>query len=154
AMGLNAKGASVQVIDADAFKKLAEPTDEEVVALLKAGESETYAKVHGPSRYRFGSQSPSRTIHSEDFSGVKLNSVNLDDTIFHDCRFVRAELSHVHIGTASDCDFSKTTVDSNTFGDVRNCQFSGSTLNHSRFQGDFSGADFTSAVLDGAILGS
>src|SRR5690242_15784645 len=54
AVSLNAKGASIQVIDADAFKKLVEPTEDEVVALLLAGESELLAKVYSA----FGRRNP------------------------------------------------------------------------------------------------
>ena len=96
AMSLNAKGASIQVIDADAFKKLVEPTDEEIIALLKAGDSQTYAKIYEPSFYHHhGAPPPKRVIQSEDLSGVKLANVTLDDTCFNHCRFVGAELNQV-----------------------------------------------------------
>ena len=40
ATSLNAKGAAIQVIDADAFRQLVKPTEEELTALLKDGDAE------------------------------------------------------------------------------------------------------------------
>ena len=64
AAALNGLGATIQVIDAHAFRKLAEPTEEEVLELLRAGESEMYAKVRGPVLYLRG-HSPKCTYRLE-----------------------------------------------------------------------------------------
>jgi uncharacterized protein YjbI with pentapeptide repeats len=152
AASLNAKGASIQVIDADAFRALAEPTDEEIVALLKAGESERYAKIRGPMYYRLGSQTPTRTFHSEDFGGANLENTNLDDISLSGCRFVGANFTQVRIVAASDCDFSKIKADSSLFGDVRRCRFKEAQLSSAQFEGDFSDADFTGAVIKKTIF--
>src|SRR5262249_22915359 len=152
AMSLNAKGASIQVIDADAFKTLVEPTDEEIVALLKAGESETYTKTRGPRHYYVTAQPPTRTIASEDFGAAHLEKVDLDGIAFDTCRFVGAELSHVRFGTAIDCDFSRVKGEFSRFGGVPKCRFKEATLNSSQFEGNFSEADFSNATLEQATF--
>jgi uncharacterized protein YjbI with pentapeptide repeats len=149
AMSFNAKGASIQVIDEEAFKKLAEPTDEEVVALLRSGDVETHAKIRG-SRYHYHSslQPSIRTVASEDFAAIKLENAALGDIAFSACRFVGAELNQVRFVKATDCEFSKAKGDGCHFGDVAKSRFRDATLIQSAFQGDLSEADFTGATLD------
>jgi uncharacterized protein YjbI with pentapeptide repeats len=148
AMTLNGKGATIQVIDADAFKNLAEPTDDEILALLRAGESETYGKIHRSSRYHSGTQTPKYTFHSEDLSTVTFKNAQLDEIHFEGCKFVGANFEQVTVPAATDCDFSKAVAVSSGFGDAPKCRFNKATLNGCHFAGDFSDADFTSAVLD------
>jgi uncharacterized protein YjbI with pentapeptide repeats len=159
ALSLNAKGATIQVIDVDAFKALAEPTAEEVLELLRSGESETYTKIHGRAYYVGAASSPKYTFHSEDLDGVNLEHVNLRDIRFDSCGFVGAKLNQVQMGTADDCDFSKATIEASRFGDARRCKFTKAALAGSHFEGDFSGVDFTGAALgmtwfsDGSYIG-
>src|SRR5690349_11049665 len=47
AMSLNAKGASIHVIDADAFRKLVEPSEQEILAMLRGGKSDALAEIYG-----------------------------------------------------------------------------------------------------------
>lgn len=152
AAALTAKGAAIQVIDADAFKKLAEPTDEEIIALLRGGASDLYSKIYGMSYVYARVQTPTRIFHGEDLSGATVKSAVLVDTQFCDCNFVGAELDHVHIGSVADCDFSKVKGDSVHFGDVPRSRFVKCVLNEARFEGDFSNADFSGAALEGALF--
>ncbi|HEX3600464.1 MAG TPA: pentapeptide repeat-containing protein [Lacipirellulaceae bacterium] len=150
ALALNGKGASIQVIDTDQFRKLAEPTEKEILALIRAGESETYAKIRGPSHGYLRGSSPKHTFHTEDLNAVKLQNAALRDIHFCGCSFVGAELNQAQIRAASDCDFSKATGDSCQFGDVPNCRFTKAKMHGARFDGDFSNADFSQADLEGA----
>ncbi len=151
-MSLNGKGAAIQVIDADAFTKLAEPTDEEILALLRGGESEIFAKIYRwTGRRNQVNAKPAKTrFHSETLRGLKLFGVDFDDIEFSDCDFVSAEFDRVHLGSATHCDFSKITGERNCFGDVQGSRFANATLKQPRFEGHFSGADFTGALLDDA----
>ncbi len=152
ALALNGKGANIQIVDADGFKKLAEPTDQEILALLRAGESGAYAKMCRPAfACSVATQTTSnRAFHSEAFSAVSFAHAYLVDIQFGNCNFSRAELDHAQFGSATDCDFSKATGDSSEFGDVAKSRFTKATLNKATFEGDFSGADFTGASLEGA----
>jgi uncharacterized protein YjbI with pentapeptide repeats len=149
-VALNAKGATIQVIDVDAFKNLADPTEDEILALFRAGESETYAKIHGFGYHQFRKQSPQCAFHSEDLSSVSFTNASLDDIRFDGCRFVGAKFERVGIEAATDCDFSQATGHSSRFGDVPRCRFNQATLKGCHFTGDFSGADFTGAALEEA----
>lgn len=146
AASFNAKGATIQVLDADGFRDLAEPTDDEILALLRAGEAETFAKTRGS---RFYQASASRcTFHAEDFSGVTFKNAHLDDICFDRCSFVGAKLSDVYLGMTPGCDFSNATINTSQFADVPGCRFSKSTLAGCCFAGDFSESDFHGAVAD------
>jgi uncharacterized protein YjbI with pentapeptide repeats len=138
ALSLNSKGAAIQVIDADAFKKLAEPTEEEMVALLRASDSETFAKIHRTSYYGLMNQSAAYTFCAEDLHGVKLKNLQMPDVKFESCNFASAELVDVHIGEAPNCDFSKTTCQNSEFGDVAGSKFNKATIKDSHFNGPVS----------------
>lgn len=148
AASLNGKGASIQVIDVDAFKKLAEPTEEEFLALLRAGESATYAIIRGSSYYLPMMQATKTTYYSEDLRDVKLKDLHLAEIAFDGCDFSGAELTDVQFRSAINCDFSKAVSVSINFGDVSSSRFHKATVKQSEFHGSFSGADFTGATLD------
>ena len=50
----------------------------------------------------------------------------------------------------SDCDFSKAILKASGFGDVTRGKFHNAVVQRCTFVGDFSGADFTGAALEGA----
>jgi uncharacterized protein YjbI with pentapeptide repeats len=160
ALALNAKGATIQVIDADAFKQMAEPTAEEVLALLRAGEAATYTQFWRPGAYL---RQAKHTYHSENLKGCDLSGAILDDIEFNACTFVGAVLNAssgaawtpgarcaTSFGTAKDCDFSGATGANCQFNAATNCNFRNATLTCPHFNGDFSGADFTAASLEKA----
>lgn len=151
AMALNGKGATIQVIDSDGFRQLAEPTADEILALLRAGEAETYAKIAGHRPYHWN-QPPRTSIHGVDLSAATLKNAPLDDIRFDDCRFVGAKLEHVSFGVATDCDFSRVIANSSQFADAPNCRFKQAKLNDCEFAGDLSNADFTGASLEETLL--
>jgi uncharacterized protein YjbI with pentapeptide repeats len=146
ALSLNGKGATIQVIDVDGFRNLAEPTDEEILALLRAGEAETFAKTRGPRYYH--ATTLKCTFHGEDFNAVTFKNAHLDDIGFEGCSFFGAKLDHVYFGAVTDCDFSRATGDSSHFAGVPNCRFNNSAWQGCRFTGDLSEADFSHATLD------
>jgi uncharacterized protein YjbI with pentapeptide repeats len=147
AVALNGKGATIQVIDADAFRQLAEPTAAEILELLRSGQSQTYTRLQGPRSYRGPGQPAAITYQSESLRGATLKSVSFIDLQFEDCRFDQAQLDHVHFAGAADCDFSQATCDSCHFADVPRCRFEKARLDGCYFDGDFSGADFTGAAF-------
>lgn len=150
ALTLNAKGAAVQVIDADAFRQLAEPTEAEVLELLRSGQSVTYSKLCPPVRHVTQGQTPKYTFHEENLSSVKLSNIQFHDIRFEACSFVGAELEGVVLlAGASDCDFSNAIVKKTAFHNVTRCKFRNAALQQGHFGGDFSGADFTGATAEG-----
>jgi uncharacterized protein YjbI with pentapeptide repeats len=154
ALSLNGKGASIQVLDADGCRKLAEPTDAEVLDLLRSGHSEAYAKLCIPN-YAFGRlQSTGRTFHGEDLRGAKLLNIDLSGIAFVDCNFSGAEITHTKFGDATSCDFSKVIAISCSFDNVTGSRFQKAALTECRFTGDFSDADFTGAALNEAAFAS
>jgi uncharacterized protein YjbI with pentapeptide repeats len=152
ALSLNGKGATIQVIDVDAFKNLAEPTEDEILTLLRAGESETYAKIRGAKYhyYHAGMQAPKYRFHAEDLSKVNIQRAHLDEIHFEGCKFTGATFNQVRFAAAIDCDFAKSSGESCQFNDAQGSRFNQATLNACQFSGDFSGADFTGATLENA----
>ena len=147
---LNAKGATIQTLDVDGFMDLAGPTNDELLALLRAGDSETFARIREPIFYQSASQTPKYAFHSEDFGSVHLERVHLDSIHFDHCRFVGAKFNDVHIEAATECDFSKVAGEDVEFGSVLRSRFNKANLDNAEFSGDFSGADFTGASLQEA----
>ena len=137
ALQLNGKGAAIQIIDADAFCKLAEPTDEELLALLRAGDSETLTKVRRACTFR-----------SANLDEIKLDNIRLSDFTFVGCSFVGAELNGVRFEGATDCDFSNVSGKANSFCNIPRSRFAKAQLLNSEFTGELSSADFTGATLE------
>jgi hypothetical protein len=81
AMTLNTKGATIQVIDADAFRQLVEPTEAELLELIRTGQSETYSKLRGPVYRITLGQPPKYTIRAENLKGVKLHNFQFHDVL-------------------------------------------------------------------------
>jgi uncharacterized protein YjbI with pentapeptide repeats len=152
AVTLNGKGASIQVIDADAFRKVAEPTEAEILELLRAGQCETYAKLHGPHYLLYG-QPAKITYRAEDLGGAKLKNVMFHNIEFDGCSFAGAKLDNVHFARAADCEFSQANGEASHFGEVLRSRFQRATLIRCRFEGDFSQADFTAAALEDVSFG-
>lgn len=147
AVALNGKGATIQVIDADAFRQLAEPTAAEILELLRSGQSQAYTRLQGPKSYRAPGQPAAITYHAESLRGAKLKSVSFIDIQFDNCRFDQAQLEHVHFEGVAECDFSRATCVSCHFSDVPRCCFQKARLDSCYIEGDFSGADFTGAAF-------
>jgi uncharacterized protein YjbI with pentapeptide repeats len=148
ALALNGKGAAIQVIDADAFRQLAEPTAAEILELLRSGRSETYAKLSGSVHYPVPGQPVKIAYHAENLNSAKLKEVHFEEIRFDGCSFVGAQLEHTHFAAAADCDFSKAVCTSVGFGAASRCKFQKAALERGYFAGDFSGADFSGATLD------
>jgi len=154
ALALNGKGASIQVLDGDALRKLAEPREEEILELLRTGRSDVYARLKGPVHFfHVPGQSAKFTCHAEDLSGAKIKNVRFDDVHFDGCSFVGAEFEFVLLNQAVDCDFSKATVQETRFGKVSGSKFHHAKLHRCGFDGEFSGTDFTAAELTSVSFG-
>jgi len=154
ALSLNSKGASIQVIDVEDFRKLAEPTEDEVLALLRAGDSENLSRVYGPgwhyAFHTYQAQSPMFNFRSENLDGIKLKNIGLEHIRFEGCSFVGAEFEQVHFGATVDCDFSKASGEDNHFADVQGSRFVKAKFHLIRFEGDISRANFSGAELEQA----
>jgi uncharacterized protein YjbI with pentapeptide repeats len=154
AVALNAKGAAIQVIDADALRKLAEPTAAEILELLRTGQSDVYAKIRGPVHFfHVPGQSAIVTYHAENLNGARVENVRFDEVHFDCCRFVGAQFNVVLFNKAVECNFSRATAEDTRFGDVARSKFQNATLNNCVFKGEFSGADFTGAKLTDVDFG-
>lgn len=142
AMTLNGKGASIQTLDADAFGQLVEPTDDEVIELVRAGITDLIVTHRGQSR----------TIQSENFDRLKLKDAHLRNIAFAHCSLVGADLNGVHFNSATDCDFSKASGAGVHIDDVSRSRFDKANMTDASFAGDLDGTDFSGAVLEGAVF--
>jgi uncharacterized protein YjbI with pentapeptide repeats len=158
AAALNAKGASIQILDGDGLWRLAIPTDAEAIALIRGGKenAEVFCKALGTTPGQFDYfQAANAMIFSftgERFDGVDLTGFNFDRVAFHQCSFVGATLSKMGVILAKDCDFSQAKAQSAMFGDVEGSRFCKAELEKASFHGGISGADFSWANLDDALF--
>ena len=156
ALSLNAKGASIQVIDADGFEKLVTPTNEEVLAMIRGGggkpAAEVLAKVKGNRQtyYYHAQQKPDFSFTDESFDGLDLSGFDLSGEEFVRCSFIGATLNDAHFGPARECNYNKAHGASIHFNDVSGCRFIGAKLKGVRFDTGLADVDFTSAALESA----
>src|SRR5688572_5478823 len=76
AAALNAKGATIQILEADAFMQMLALSAEEVLQLIRAGDADTFGKFFGSSfihTYHYQKSPPPRfTFTGENFDGLDL----------------------------------------------------------------------------------
>ncbi len=153
ALKLNAKGATIQVIDADAFAKIVEPTETDVLALIRGGKKNAviFKKVFGGVIIRqLGHPAPAAfVLTGENLNGLDLEGFEFDKISFIQCSFVGSKLGDVSFGSVTDCDFSNADAASTTFAEAPGCLFVKANLKEASFEGNFSGADFSAATIDG-----
>jgi uncharacterized protein YjbI with pentapeptide repeats len=153
ANSLIAKGAGIQVIDVDAFVKLVQPTDDDLLALMRAGGKESaqaFRAVRGGVYSHSISGTKDRPQHAfagENFDGLDLSAFDFDAISFEKCSFVGAKLDGTNFDVTRDCDFSRATGKSPTFKDAEGSRFVGASFKGAEFEGSFQNADFTDADL-------
>ena len=153
AQSLNARGASIQVVDANTFRMNSVPTPEDLLALIRGGKANaaTFREAIG-GRYTpqvaGTGESPLHRFIDERFDGLDLEEFDFEGIVFERCRFVGAKLGSVTFDVARECDFSKAMGDHPTFKDVSESKFVGAKFESASFEGSLDGADFSSARLD------
>ena len=156
AASLNAKGAAVQVLDADAFGKLVSPTAEEVLALIRGGKDNAalLAKAVGGHRVPiYGAPpQPRVTIADESLDGSDLTRFDFSLIAFARCSFKGACVEGAVFADATECDFSGVTGASPQFFRVQPGKFVRADLKGPRFNSHLAGCDFTDARLEGAEI--
>ena len=158
ASALNASGAAVQTIDADAFEKLVEPTPDEVLTLIRGGKSfaGVLARALGSSGahfYHYGQAlQPRFTFTGEDFTGLNLEGFHFGQIAFEQCSFANCDLTNGHFWWTKRCDFSRAKGGTVTFGDIAGSKLVSAEISSAQFQGDIASTDFTGAKLNGAAF--
>jgi uncharacterized protein YjbI with pentapeptide repeats len=154
---LNARGASIQVMDAAAFEAMVKPTTEEVVAIIRGGAAGGGAKILekaiGSAQYYFyaaGRGAAAVHVVGENFDGLDLSGFGFSEVAFDRCSFVGATLAGASFREAAGCDFSKAKASQASFGDAVKSKFVEADLAKAQFHGDVAEADFSAATLDGA----
>ena len=153
AVALNAKGAGIQVIDADAFEKLITPTMDQVVRMIRGAKDNAplLSKATGGTASHFVmNRGPTYTISSENFDALDLSGFDFRSIDFQDCSFISADLSGTLFGSFVRCDLSKAKCEKHQFPNVRGSRFHSASLKGAQFQGSIEGADFKSADLEAA----
>jgi uncharacterized protein YjbI with pentapeptide repeats len=155
---LNQSGARIRLIDGESFRKLLELTKEEVVALIRNGGArgaEILRKaLNHPADWYYLCQRRQATfsIDNQRFDGADLSEFSFNEVTFTRCSFVGACCREATFSSATQCDFSGADATGATFGDVAGSRFAGARMEGMRLEGAMDGADFTSAILDGARL--
>jgi uncharacterized protein YjbI with pentapeptide repeats/acetolactate synthase small subunit len=156
AASLNAKGASIQVIDADDFEKRVTPDVMEITSLLHAGPSarDVLAKVVGATRIygRAVNTTFAFTVNGEDFSNHDVSGFDLGEIAFTNCNFDGGSLVGAHLGSAEACTFNGADCSHASIQKVEAVSFEGATLAGASIHGDLTDANFMGAKADGLKL--
>lgn len=166
AAGLNAGGAAIQVMEEDDFKKLLTASDEGLLAMIRAGNSAMYeAAVEDEIfHYQVGGK-PRHHFVSENFEKADLREFDFSPIFFTGCNLRGARVAGSVFSSLINCDLSgcdgtgavkKSRTDGGAvqFAAVTGSKFIKARLPGAQIEGDVQGADFTSAVLDGATFDS
>lgn len=156
ALSLNAKGASVQVIDTDAFAQLTQPTLEQIKGLIRGGKAnaELLAKALGGDYPVFARTSMTQTgaIIAQKFEGLDLSGFELVRFPFERCSFRGTTLQGTRFGSAVNCDFGNCAGESASFWNAGFSLFVGARLKGAHFEGSIEAADFSASVMEGAVF--
>ena len=153
AQSLIAKGATIQVLDTDAFVKLVEATEEDLLALIRAGgkgNADAFRAVRGGGYVSCVSGTKDRphfSFAAENFDGLDLTAFDFDAISFEKCSFVGAKLEATTFDVTRDCDFSRATGGGPEFKDAEGSRFVGVKFKGAGFEGSIQNADFTNAEL-------
>ena len=145
---LNAKGATIQVLDADDFEKMITPTPEEAAAIIRRGPKgmKFYNDaISNWARNAVGPGSVTFTISGESFAGLDLRHFDMGECGFESCDFSRAKFERTEIRKAARCKFDNATGKVE-IAVAEDCSFRGAKIPKSEFS-DGSGSDFTGADL-------
>lgn len=158
AASLNAKGASIQVIDADAFEKRVTPDAAEITALLHSGElaREILAKIFPDAlvHVRRASVQPLFTIVGEDFSNHYLLGFRFSQIGLVDCRLDGAKLARAVFGLVERCSLNGSDASGATLGTIEKSSFVRAKLAGASFYGKLDEVDFAGAQANEARFSS
>lgn len=154
AASLNAKGASIQVIDAYDFEKRVTPDLAEITALLHSGPSgrDVLAKLSlgaGVSFRPTGIQ-VAFTIVGEDFSKHDLSGFELRQIALVDCRLNGAKLAGTQFASIERCSLDGCDGSAASFTRAHCSSLKGANLVGASFYGSLADLDFRDAQADGA----
>jgi len=153
AQSLNAKGATIQVMDVAAFMTLVDPSPTEILALIRGGKTGApiLAKLFGTNaRFRMRHTTPAElTFTGENFDGVDLSGFSFRWISFENCSFVGAEVSGTTFSSAKHCDFSGIRGGGAIFEQIEGSRFVGARIPEATLD-EFAAADFTGADLQGS----
>ncbi len=154
-LSLNAKGAAVQIIGHSDFNKQIEPTDEEVIQLLRQGQVAlplfSHILVNQGNIYS-PSAAMKRRIVSESFAGCDLDHFSFPSIAFDGCDFTGASLEGSLLAQAKDCAFDKVHAPNITICDASDCTFKGANLQACSCTNGLANVDFTGADMQAARL--
>jgi uncharacterized protein YjbI with pentapeptide repeats len=138
-------------MDAEVFRKLVIPTEDELVALLKEGRSGAEALMAAAPPARIGyfhTVAPEcPRLKGANLDGLDLSGYDFSGLAFENCSFIGAKLNETNIIEATDCDFSKATGDSAQFGRIDRCRFVDANITNAKFHFYLADSDFTAAKL-------
>jgi uncharacterized protein YjbI with pentapeptide repeats len=154
---LNKKGASVALVDEDAFLAHVRPTSDELTALIHDGKRgrkalAVVAPVYENRREYHGAARGSPMLSGVKFDGADLSDLGLEGVAVSQCSFVGCKLDGTRFSEAVDCDFSKSAGDSPVFGKVDLSRFREVHFRKPKFCSHLNGADFTSARIDDGLF--
>ena len=151
AQALNSKGANIQVLDVADLDKIACPTEQDIIQIIRMGKKGrdilTKAVIR-PARRRVGNFGPSFTITGESFDGLDLSGFEFRTINFERCSFAGIIAKKTVFTAALNCNFTHASLTAARFGRVSGSEFSNSNLSGSKF-GHLEGADFTGATMEG-----
>jgi uncharacterized protein YjbI with pentapeptide repeats len=151
---LIAKGTPIQILEAGAFEALVQPTDEDLLALIRAGgkaSAESWRKARGDSYtpYPGVKTRPQHTFAGESFDGLDLSGFNFRGVAFEKCSFAGAKINGTAFEIVHDCDFSRATGEGPHFTDVEGSRFVDVKFKGASFDGPLARTDFTGAQITG-----
>ncbi len=150
---LNARGANIQILDADAFEKLITPTATDISTIIRDGKTGArfIAQAFGENEDenpRGRPPSPAITITGCNFDGLDLSGFNFRRLAFKRCSFEGAALNGTEFGSAVDCNFSHAIGDAAIFRNIERSRFVKVILKGAEFVGHLVGTNFTDAILE------
>jgi hypothetical protein len=156
ATSLNAKGATILVMDAAAFFGLIRPTNEQLAALIRSGRNGAaiLAKAVSAAAQSFhgAPNTADITFAGECFDGADLSDFNFSGVEFQSCTFIGANLSNTSFEVVRDCDFARSIGDAASFGKIDRSRFVDARLNAVKINSHLDGSDFSGATLEGAVF--
>jgi len=156
-LAINAKGASIQIMDAEAFEKMVDPTSADVLALMRRGPAgaKIFEKIFGrATRIYLGHRSaaPAHVFTGEKLDGLDLSGFAFEDMAFEQCSFVKSTTADVVFETVKNCNFTDTAGNGSQFSASLGCNFTRAKLKNSTIRGSMEDSDFTLADLEKAEL--
>src|SRR5262249_32176042 len=134
---LRKKGTTMEVIDAAAFRALAGPTSEELIAILKDRwhGAEALAAVAPRWVYasRHGAAPECPRLVGANLGRLDLSGLDFSGLAFEKCRFLGAKLDNTRFVEAIECDFSNATGDRPQFGKINCSRFANAQLCNAEF---------------------